>query len=243
MIRAITGNLFKSDCDCIVVPVKTDLVLEGNIGGQADSLLGKQALFDIKLLKKINYGEATLIYTHGCLPSKAVILVANTWKSRNKNPKLANKKTDEYLKKSYRSCVKLAIEAGFNSIAFPALSTGRYEMTFRRSFECFFAAVDDMDADGVPFKEKLNIDFHLGKKDIYKNYKELIDDCCDIHIERDDFEPIDKTRIMQDRARLTPKWFEDNEYGVFDKKDPRFTEVFSSFITKSGKSKKDIFDA
>lgn len=241
MLRAITGNVFNSKYDCIVVPVKCDLVLEGSLGGQAFKKLGTRSLFDISLLKRINYGQATLIYTHGSLPSKAVILVANTWKSRKENPTEARKKTEDYLVKSFLSCINLALDGGFKSIAFPALSTGMYGMTFRICFECFMKAIEEKDADGVTFRNKIDIDFHLANKNIYKNYKDLIDDCCDKHIDLDDFEPLDEKQIRRDRNRASEKWFKDNEYGEVHGTGAKFTQVFANAIQISKKSKSEIY--
>lgn len=237
MFRIVLGDIFKSNCDCIAIPVKSDLVLEGNLGGQASLLLGKQAEIDISLLKNINYGEATLIYSHGKIPAKAIILVANTWKSSLKDNHEAAKKTEKFLIKSFQSCFELAIKSGFKSIAVPALSTGKYGLPFTKCFDCLLSAYKY--SNNKDYSSLIDLDFYVVKESSIDYCKRIVGDECDEFVVTNE-KPEEKMLLAEGRKNLTKDWYSKNEYGEVLETENKFTQVFARAITNSKMQKKDV---
>ena len=149
-IKVLKGDITKLDVDCIVNAAHEALMGGGGVDGAIHRAAGPSLMSACREIKQVEpgvrckVGEAHL--TSGFnLPSKYIIhTVAPKWvggimKRKRSGPndlresdflltrnlyKCAKEGTEEDLRKCYRNCLKLAVEHGVKSIAFPSLGTG-----------------------------------------------------------------------------------------------------------------------
>lgn len=122
-IKLIQGDITKLAMDAIVNAANTSLMGGGGVDGAIHRAGGSQILDECRDIVarqgKCNVGEA-VITSGGRLPSKHVIhTVGPVWNGgKNKEPqKLAN---------CYGNSLKVALQHGVKTIAFPNISTGVY---------------------------------------------------------------------------------------------------------------------
>ncbi len=120
-LKIIEGDITKLEVDAIVNAANTDLLMGSGVCGAIFNAAGPfemQAACD--RLSPIKTGEAVI--TPGFkLPAKHVIHTAGPIYD-NDNPE----KSEEELRNSYINSLKLAIDNGLDSIAFPLISSGIY---------------------------------------------------------------------------------------------------------------------
>ena len=118
-LKIIKGDITQIECDAIVNP--TDKHFSGSGGADRDIQIaaGHELISLCRSLDTISVGEAVLTPAFK-LPCKAVIhTVGPLWKGGRENER-------ERLTECYRACLNLAIEQGFESVAFPLISSGTY---------------------------------------------------------------------------------------------------------------------
>lgn len=123
LIQLIKGDITKIEIDCIVNAANSQLVGGGGVDGAIHQAGGPAIM---KACDKIRdnkggcrVGEA-VITTGGNLPVKKVIhTVGPIWQGGKYDE-------SELLKSAYEKSMKLAMDKGFKSIAFPNISTGIY---------------------------------------------------------------------------------------------------------------------
>lgn len=123
LIQLIKGDITKIEIDCIVNAANSQLVGGGGVDGaihQAGGPAIMKACDKIRINKGgCQVGEA-VITTGGNLPVKKVIhTVGPIWQGGKYNEA-------ELLKSAYKNSMKLALDEGYKSIAFPNISTGIY---------------------------------------------------------------------------------------------------------------------
>ena len=139
-IQVIVWDITKVEADCIVNAANTSLLGGGGVDGAIHRAGGKEILDECrKIVAKqggCKVGEA-VITTAGKLPAKFVIhTVGPVWNTG----KISER---ESLAKCYRNSLKLAVENGCRTIAFPNISTGVYRFPKKDAAEIAVKTIGD----------------------------------------------------------------------------------------------------
>lgn len=127
-VMAVDGDITQQKVDAIVNAANSQLLRGGGVDGAIHNAAGPELQQECRALGGCETGQAKL--TRGYrLPAKWVIhTVGPVWQGGGENE-------EELLASCYRSCLAIAAQKGFKSIAFPAISTGVYEFPFERATE------------------------------------------------------------------------------------------------------------
>ena len=122
-IQVIQGDITKQPVDAIVNAANTSLLGGGGVDGAIHRAGGSVILEACRAIRakqgSCAVGEA-VITTGGNLPAKYVIhTVGPVWNGGHKGE-------EELLASAYRNSLRLAVENGIRSLAFPNISTGIY---------------------------------------------------------------------------------------------------------------------
>jgi O-acetyl-ADP-ribose deacetylase (regulator of RNase III) len=118
-VDILRGDITKLDVDAVVNAANTTLLRGGGVDGAIHRAAGPQLLAECKTLGGCPPGEAKITRGYN-LPARFVIhTVGPVWAGgkRGESETLAN---------CYRNSLRLALENGIKSIAFPAISCGAY---------------------------------------------------------------------------------------------------------------------
>ena len=165
MIKLIQGDITKIEVDAIVNAANTSLLGGGGVDGAIHRAGGPAILEECRAIRSkqggCEVGEA-VITTAGRLPAKYVIhTVGPVWNGgHNGEPNL--------LANCYRNSLRLAVENGVTTIAFPNISTGIYRFPKPEAATTAITTVQQFIANDNRVKEVFFVCFDDENYSLYK---------------------------------------------------------------------------
>jgi len=170
MIKLVLGDITKIYVDAIVNAANSSLLGGGGVDGAIHRAGGPAILEECRKIVEIQGGcppGEAVITTAGKLNAKYVIhTVGPIWHGGMYNE-------DHLLANAYTNSLKLAVENGSKTIAFPNISTGVYSFPKERAAKIAIAAVKEFLKTDKSLNEVVFVCFDRENHEIYERLLKL----------------------------------------------------------------------
>ncbi len=164
-IEIYKGDITKLKVDAIVNAANTSLLGGGGVDGAIHRAAGPELLEFNRKLGGCKTGEAK-ISPGFKLPAKYIIhTVGPIWNGGKNNE-------DKLLADCYKNSLKLAVENGIKTIAFPAISTGVYHFPLERATKIAISEVKKFLKKNESIEKVIFVCFDKETYEVYKNILE-----------------------------------------------------------------------
>jgi O-acetyl-ADP-ribose deacetylase len=153
-IELVAGDIVRMEVDAVVNAANSSLLGGGGVDGAIHRAAGPRLLEECRALGGCPTGEAKITGGYD-LPARNVIhTVGPVWQGGDQGE-------EAQLENCYRNSLRLALENGLKTVAFPSISTGAYRFPIERAAQIavrearkFLAEHPEMKVYFVCFSEK-----------------------------------------------------------------------------------------
>ena len=164
-IRVMIGDITQSDCMCVVNAANETLLGGGGVDGAIHMAAGPELLEECKALNGCNTGEAKITKGYN-LKAKYIIHTVG--------PRYPMDNHENLLRQAYISSLDLAKQYGITSIAFPAISTGKFSYPKKEATRIAVETVSGWIKDHPDYS--IDIIFTCVDRVLYDYYCEFINE-------------------------------------------------------------------
>lgn len=159
-IQIIQGDITKLEIDAIVNAANKSLLGGGGVDGAIHRAAGPLLLEECRTLNGCETGQAKITKGYN-LPAKHVIhTVGPVWRGGNKNE-------EKLLANAYENSLRVALESGIKTIAFPNISTGIYGFPKKKAAAIAIKTVKEFTGDHPEIEKVLFVCFDRENYEIY----------------------------------------------------------------------------
>lgn len=130
------GDITSENVDAVVNAANTTLLGGGGVDGAIHRKGGPAILEECQAVRAKQGGCETgqaVITTGGKLPARHVIHTVGPVWNASKKAEAGERKEDRLLRSAYENSLRVAVENGVKTIAFPSISTGAYRFPIKRA--------------------------------------------------------------------------------------------------------------
>lgn len=163
------GDITKLKVDAIVNAANTSLLGGGGVDGAIHRAAGPKLLEFNKKLGGCPTSEVKISPGFNLNAKYIIHTVGPVWNGGNNNVTEAVTKEDKLLANCYKNSLKLAVENGIKTIAFPAISTGVYRFPLERATKIAINEVKKFLDKNESLEKVIFVCFDEETYQVYKN--------------------------------------------------------------------------
>jgi len=158
------GDITQEDVDVIVNAANTTLLGGGGVDGAIHRAAGPKLLEECRKLAGCVCGQAKITKGYGLKARHVIHTVGPVWQG-------GEHKEDALLSSCYHDCLRLAVEHGLKTIAFPAISCGAYRFPPERAARIALKTVNNFLPYNPTIEKVVFVCFEQAMHDIYQQEK------------------------------------------------------------------------
>jgi O-acetyl-ADP-ribose deacetylase (regulator of RNase III) len=161
-IDIVLGDITRQEVDAIVNAANTTLLGGGGVDGAIHKGAGPRLLEECRRIGGCPTGEARITKGYK-LPAKYVIhTVGPVWRG-------GGNREDEFLRNCYRNSLRLAVQNGIKTLAFPSISTGAYGFPIERAASIAIETVTSTLKEDKAVEKVVFVCFSKSDYEVYRN--------------------------------------------------------------------------